>query len=445
MCSGIIMLLEDSKNDIIKRLKSLKRLSSIPERLMITASSGGTSSDEIIDDSLTMNSKASSKNTQEKNSDLEKILTAKLYKLTQSTMKDVDENQSQFISPNKEREHINVRRKADRAKLSGSDCWECEKYYKNLSLSKDELQKRKNKCSRHRRKYERPITPEGFWNPEFPDTQSSERVGKCIEPVLEKGCSNSKITNEEHDPLQTSTCETTTDVVNDVDNHDVDNDDIDNHLSELKEKVSLLREQKSKLQSRIKELHEYNNNLEGERKEMKKKLEKVTSELTNVRKLNERLQTALIDKTNECETTLKTVLTSNINMQYENNFPPIGTRQSTSGMIHIGRNEWMSEIHYNRVLNSSKTPRQFASNIILANFDDELLMTSTVTGYTTAQRGKKKKCNKLDEKKLRACEDAYKHCINNVYKTKFADTPDKDNSMREMSKFYYYVGKNLLI
>lgn len=96
MCSGIIMLLEDSKNDIIKRLKSLKRVSSIPERLMITASSGGTSSDEIIDDSL--NSKASSKNTQEKNSDLEKILTEKLDKLTQSTMKDVDENVNNNLS-----------------------------------------------------------------------------------------------------------------------------------------------------------------------------------------------------------------------------------------------------------------------------------------------------------------------------------------------------------
>ncbi|XP_067215306.1 DNA endonuclease RBBP8-like [Linepithema humile] len=70
--------------------------------------------------------------------------------------------QFQLISPNKETEQINVRRKADRAKLSGSDCWECEKYYKNLSLSKDELQKRKNKCSRHRQKYERPITPEGI-------------------------------------------------------------------------------------------------------------------------------------------------------------------------------------------------------------------------------------------------------------------------------------------
>jgi hypothetical protein len=72
--------------------------------------------------------------------------------------------------------------------------------------------------------------------------------------------------------------------------------------------------------------------------------------------------------------------------------------------IHIGRNDWITEIHYNRVLNSSKTPRQFASNIILTIFDDELLMISTVTGYTTTRRGKKRKCNKLDEKKLGACE-----------------------------------------
>jgi len=35
-------------------------------------------------------------------------------------------------------------------------------YYENLSLSKEELQKRKNQCSRHRHKYERPRTPEGI-------------------------------------------------------------------------------------------------------------------------------------------------------------------------------------------------------------------------------------------------------------------------------------------
>ncbi|XP_014479425.1 PREDICTED: uncharacterized protein LOC106746849 isoform X3 [Dinoponera quadriceps] len=69
-------------------------------------------------------------------------------------------------------ERLNARSKADRAKLNGSDCWECEEYYKNLSLSKEELKKRKNQCSRHRHKYERPTTPEGFWDPGFPETLS---------------------------------------------------------------------------------------------------------------------------------------------------------------------------------------------------------------------------------------------------------------------------------
>lgn len=45
----VIHFFADSKDDIEKQLESLKRLPTIPERLMITASSSGTSSDEIID------------------------------------------------------------------------------------------------------------------------------------------------------------------------------------------------------------------------------------------------------------------------------------------------------------------------------------------------------------------------------------------------------------
>ncbi|EFN64506.1 Retinoblastoma-binding protein 8 [Camponotus floridanus] len=278
MCLGIIMLLEDSKDDIEKRLETLKRLPAIPERLMITASSSSSSSDEIINSSL--NSMTSSKSTQESNSVLEKVLSVKLEKLSKQspTIKDVDENaneqQSRLVIPikyNKEAEQIDIRRKADRAKLNGWDCWECEKYYKNLSLSKDKLQKRKNKCARH--KYERPKTPDGFWDPLIPETQSSE----CIEPALEGGCINSEISKYE---------ESTTDV--------------DNHISELK-KRSLLPAKTSKLQSRIEELQERNDKLRNERKEIKQKLEEAMSELKNVRKLNERLQMALIDKTDECE------------------------------------------------------------------------------------------------------------------------------------------------
>lgn len=70
-------------------------------------------------------------------------------------------------------EKLNMRCKTDREKLNGWDCWECREYYKNLSLSKEELQKRRNQCSRHRHQYERPKTPEGFWDPEFPETLSS--------------------------------------------------------------------------------------------------------------------------------------------------------------------------------------------------------------------------------------------------------------------------------
>ncbi|XP_029178659.1 uncharacterized protein LOC114946377 [Nylanderia fulva] len=75
--------------------------------------------------------------------------------------------------------NINMRSKAQRSALNGWDCWECEKYYKSLSLSKTELQKRKNKCSRHRKKYERPHTPKGAMGGEsthvIPKTMSAEK------------------------------------------------------------------------------------------------------------------------------------------------------------------------------------------------------------------------------------------------------------------------------
>ncbi|XP_071575615.1 uncharacterized protein [Temnothorax nylanderi] len=70
-------------------------------------------------------------------------------------------------------QQLNMRRKADRAKLKGWDCWECREYYKSLSLSKEELEKRRNQSSRHRHKYERPNTPEGFWDLEFPETSGT--------------------------------------------------------------------------------------------------------------------------------------------------------------------------------------------------------------------------------------------------------------------------------
>ncbi|XP_043276017.1 DNA endonuclease RBBP8-like [Venturia canescens] len=60
---------------------------------------------------------------------------------------------------------------AKKNKLRGWDCAQCEKYYANLDLSDIEIQKRKDKCSRHRSNFNpRYSTPPGFWNPEFPDS-----------------------------------------------------------------------------------------------------------------------------------------------------------------------------------------------------------------------------------------------------------------------------------
>ncbi|KAF7992512.1 hypothetical protein HCN44_004856 [Aphidius gifuensis] len=65
-----------------------------------------------------------------------------------------------------------VRKKLERAKLTGWDCDKCEKYYKSLGLSPEKLKKRKNLSSRHRSEYnERYETPPGFWDPTF--SQSS--------------------------------------------------------------------------------------------------------------------------------------------------------------------------------------------------------------------------------------------------------------------------------
>lgn len=67
-----------------------------------------------------------------------------------------------------------VRKRTERAKLAGWDCWECKKYYEGMGLNEEEIQMRKNQCSRHRAKCnERYNTPEGFWNPIFPDTLQS--------------------------------------------------------------------------------------------------------------------------------------------------------------------------------------------------------------------------------------------------------------------------------
>ncbi|CAB1349596.1 unnamed protein product [Coregonus sp. 'balchen'] len=63
-----------------------------------------------------------------------------------------------------------VRKKAERRKLKGHTCKECEIYYADLPEA--ERVKKLSACSRHRFRYLPPSTPENFWEVGFPSTQT---------------------------------------------------------------------------------------------------------------------------------------------------------------------------------------------------------------------------------------------------------------------------------
>ncbi|XP_076755125.1 DNA endonuclease RBBP8 [Xylocopa sonorina] len=67
------------------------------------------------------------------------------------------------------------KKQSERAKMAGVSCWECKKYYDNLGLCEEEIEARQNQCSRHRTatRNVRESTPEGFWDPLFPETYTS--------------------------------------------------------------------------------------------------------------------------------------------------------------------------------------------------------------------------------------------------------------------------------
>ncbi|XP_067118824.1 DNA endonuclease RBBP8-like [Centruroides vittatus] len=63
-----------------------------------------------------------------------------------------------------------VRKKDERRKLAGHDCNQCKQYYDQLELTDSEKAKRLKKCSRHRALYNPPLTPEHYWELDFPNT-----------------------------------------------------------------------------------------------------------------------------------------------------------------------------------------------------------------------------------------------------------------------------------
>jgi hypothetical protein len=64
-----------------------------------------------------------------------------------------------------------VRNREERAAMPGHDCVECRKYYAALGglVSEDEM---KDRCSRHRARFEPYQTPDDFWRLSFPDSHA---------------------------------------------------------------------------------------------------------------------------------------------------------------------------------------------------------------------------------------------------------------------------------
>ncbi|KAH7468728.1 DNA endonuclease RBBP8 [Phytophthora ramorum] len=74
-----------------------------------------------------------------------------------------------------------VRNREERKALPAHDCMECKKYYDALGgLGAVDAAAQKNKCSRHRARFEPYQTPDDFWRLSFPDSEPEPRSSSMI-------------------------------------------------------------------------------------------------------------------------------------------------------------------------------------------------------------------------------------------------------------------------
>jgi len=70
-----------------------------------------------------------------------------------------------------------IRKKKERSKLKARECKDCDKFWRSMNLSEEELKRKLHKCSRHRANVSPPKTPEHFWDTDFPDISECKRRG----------------------------------------------------------------------------------------------------------------------------------------------------------------------------------------------------------------------------------------------------------------------------
>lgn len=75
--------------------------------------------------------------------------------------------------------NLSLKKKKDRKQLDGQTCKLCEEYYGD-KLTPEQLQERLNKCSRHRDPDKRQLSPEHFWEVDFPTTEECVQRGTLL-------------------------------------------------------------------------------------------------------------------------------------------------------------------------------------------------------------------------------------------------------------------------
>ncbi|XP_077258602.1 uncharacterized protein LOC143895406 [Temnothorax americanus] len=177
------------------------------------------------------------------------------------------------------------------------------------------------------------------------------------------------------------------------------------------EELKKIKAELCKVKKKNKELEAENKRLKDTNRELKEKLQAKKSELQKVRNMNEDLQLSVIEKSKKHNVMIEKLTKSTTGqILYQNNFPSIGSLRTTDNCprVHIGRDQWIDDKSYNKILNSSSTPRQCACNILTAVFLEETLLVSTRTGLESNRKIRgRKECPKLDETKYGACEDFY--------------------------------------
>ncbi|XP_046622189.1 uncharacterized protein LOC124306079 isoform X5 [Neodiprion virginianus] len=117
------------------------------------------------------------------------------------------------------------------------------------------------------------------------------------------------------------------------------------------------------------------------------------------------------------------------------NAPPPG--HISNDKIHLGHNVWIPYSTYNGAVNRAKSNQMFVKEIAVAVFGYDVLKNSSITGTQSNKFKDKPAKAKLDETKMLAISDIYRHRLLAIQKA------SEFNTQMELSKVNLYVTRKI--